>query len=261
MRLRHLFAAALLLPALFVHAAAESCSCTAADGSCTASISCPGGCIVMCPSDGCTGYCSGEGGGGSTQEPSATPTPEEGSSVTAEMSPSKRITIKAVKANGQQIASELSRVSDREIEFTPRRASERFNFEFKNVELWDILNYLSDFGSLTIDGTDFEKLKKIRRAMAGNQRMSMCLHNAPVKDVTAYLSFLSGVPLSVTSGDGTSRVTASLKQVTLSEIIDGISARAGVRIATAADASAQAEQGGSAFLSIILPLVLALIAP
>ncbi|HWW75898.1 MAG TPA: hypothetical protein VNZ44_10895, partial [Pyrinomonadaceae bacterium] len=102
--------------------------------------------------------------------------------------------------------------------------------------------------------------KKIRRAMAGNQRMSMCLHDAPVKDVAAYLSFLSGVPLSVTSGDDTSRVTASLKQVTLSEIIDGLSARAGVRIATAAGEPKKADPGGGTFLSIILPLVLALMA-
>ena len=37
----------------------ESCSCTADDGSCSASVSCKGGCIAYCPSNGCRAVCKG----------------------------------------------------------------------------------------------------------------------------------------------------------------------------------------------------------
>lgn len=258
MRLRQLSAAVLLLLTSFVYATAEDCACTAEDSSCSANISCPGGCLALCPSEGCTGHCVGEEGG-SGERPVTTGTPE-GSSVKAEMASSKRITIKAVKADGKQVAAELTRVTDRKIEFTQRRAADRFDFEFKNTELWDVLNYLSDFGVIKIDGTDFEQLKKIRRSLAGNQKVSMCLRAASVKDVASYLSFLSGVSVSVTSGDDKTRVTASLKEVTLSEIVSSISAQTGVEIATAGDAPKVSAAVGGTFipilLSVLLPLML-----
>lgn len=260
MKLRQLSAAALLLLASFVHAAAETCSCAAEDGSCTMRITCPGGCFVFCPSDGCTGQCMEFGTDQPNEDPQTTATPE-GSSVKAEMSASKRVTIEAVKADGRQVAAELTRVTDRKIEFTPRRASERFNFDFRNVELWNVLSYLSDFGTVKLDGTDFEQLKKIRRGLAGNQKMSVCIREASVRELASTLSFLSGVPLSVNSGGDNPRITASLKGVTLSEIIASISDRAGVEIVKAGDAPAKTEPGGGIFLSIILPLVLPLIMP
>ena len=261
MRLRHLSAAALLILASFVHAAADTCSCSADDGSCSVSFTCPHGCLAYCPSGGCRGVCLGVAYDyldGSLEDPVTAPTPE-GSSVKAEMLPSKRIAIKVIKANGQQVASELTRVTGRKIEFKPYQATRRFDFYYDDAELWVILNHLSGFGALKLDGTDFEKLKRIRRALVGNEKMSVCLSEASVKDVTAYLSFLSGVPLSVASGDDAARVTVSLKQATLSEIIDGVSARAGVRIAAAGVPPPQVESGRDTFLSIFLPLILTII--
>lgn len=205
----HLMTALLLLLVTFTTANAETCSCEAKDGSCSSSLSCPGGCIALCPSGACRASC-----------------------VTDEIESPSRITLKIAKGNHQQVASALSRRTGRKIELSPYKKSDRFNFDFKDYPLWDVLEYVSRFGRLKIDGTPFETLQDIRHRIRSGEKISMCIRGVPVKSLVSYLSFLSGSPLMMVSGDAEVRLSSSLRDVSFNEIITRISTQAGVKIET-----------------------------
>jgi len=206
----YLIAALLVLLITFTPANAENCSCEAKDGSCSASLSCVGGCIAICPSGGdCMSTC-----------------------VTDEIQSYSRITLKITRGSYKQVASALSSRTGRKIDLVPYKKSEKFNFDFKDYPLWDVLEYVSRFGKLKIDGTPFETFQKIRNRISSGEKISMCIRGASVKNVVSYLSFLSGSPLLVASGDTQVRLSSSLREVSLTEIINRISTQADVKIET-----------------------------
>jgi len=130
--------------ALSLIARSQTCSCEAPDTSCTASITCRGGCTAICASrDACAVRCSND-----------------------ERDPlHKKVTIKGVKIDSQEIASTLSGQAGKKIEFAPYNRNERFKMDIKEGLLWDVLKVLSKRGNVKIAGTDFARFQRIADAM------------------------------------------------------------------------------------------------
>jgi hypothetical protein len=66
--------------------------------------------------------------------------------------------------------------------------------------------------------------------MRTGKKVSVTFNGIPAKDAVDKLSFMSGIPFRVKSGDPEKLVSISLQDVTLSEIIYRLSVAAGVKV-------------------------------
>lgn len=187
----------------------EECSCSAPDGSCSASASCPhGGCILQCVGQGdCLAECSGfyQVFGMET-------------------------TLQLQNARYPQLVSELARISGRDIAFSPTKPDSVFNADYKRAVLWDILDMLSERGTVQIGGKDFEKLKRIRKALLSGTKISWCIGNTPVSTFVNDMASLTGLPLRITSGRPMTLINLKLQEVTFDEILVKVSEQTGTKI-------------------------------
>lgn len=193
------------LPRVF----AEDCSCSASDGSCSASVSCPGGCIAFCPSGGCRARCL---------------------SNYYETDLRQQVTLQMRDSSSKRLSAALARITGKEIVVSPNKPDETYTFDFKKAKLWDVLEVLSERGRVQIEGEDFGKLLRIRKAFLTGEKMSVCIRQAPVRYIVDQLATLSGFSIYTASGDPDALVTLSLKDVTLKEIAAEISQQTGVQI-------------------------------
>lgn len=176
----------------------QDCSCVAPDGSCSASILCPRGCIQHCASHGdCYAECSGfyEIFGMKT-------------------------TLELQNATYPQLVDALARISGKAIEFSPANADGAgFNTGWKRATLWDVLDMLSDRGTVQIAGKDFEKLKRLRKVLLSGNKISLCVRNTPVNTFVSDMASLTGLPLRITTGRAMAVVNLKLHHVTLDDIL------------------------------------------
>jgi len=174
-------------------------------------VTCPRGCTALCgPKDACYAACG---------------------KVEVDKSYA-RITLKIDSGDSKEIASLLTRHSGRNVKFIPDKVKEkaRYSFDLNNDPVWNALKFFAKYGTVTVDGTNFRSLEKLRRRMLKGERLSVNFTNVPVGDAVAKLSFLSGLPFSVESGDTGKLLSISLEEVTLNEIVARISAQTGVKI-------------------------------
>ena len=186
-----------------------TCSCEkASDRTCHGSVTCPNGCSALCGSkDTCYLSCRND-----------------------VLYP--RVSIKLVEKTGQEIASVLSAQTHKHVEFVPypRNARAKYDLDIKVDDIWNALNFLSQRGNVKIGGVDFEKLKALRREMRKGKKVSVTFTRIPVKAAVDDLSFMSGLPFQVKSGNAEKLLSISLRQATVTQIIDRISATAGVTV-------------------------------
>jgi hypothetical protein len=170
------------------------------------------------------------------------------------MAPSMLVTLKITAADSKLIAYALRLATNREVEFRPFNINEKIDLDFKSIQLWTVLESISEYGKLRVGGIDFEDLQMMRRPLMRGERVSMCIYEASVKRVVSYLSFLSGLPLEVVSGDAEVRISASFSKVTFNEIIASISVKAGIKIEVreTAPAGSMSKLGNSSKFSSVL---------
>lgn len=186
----------------------EECSCSAPDGSCSASISCSGGCTKFCGNnDNCSASCSGY-------------YEFLGAEVTLEMQ----------NSTYPQLVAELAHVSGKELAFSPTKPNMVFNVGFKRAALWDALKLLSDQGTVRIGGQDFEKLKRLRRSLLSGEKFSCCVKNTPVNTFVNDMIGLTGLPLRIADGKPMATVNVKLQDVSLSDILLAVSEQTGTKI-------------------------------
>lgn len=186
----------------------EDCSCTAPDGSCSASISCKGGCEQWCGSGGdCLAQCSG-----SLQL--------LGMETTLQMR----------NAKYPQLVMELARLSGSDLAFIAEKPDSVFNAEYKKAVLWDILDMLSDRGTVQIKGQDFEKLKRLRKVLVSGGKLSLCVRNTPVNTFVNDMASLTGLSLRIVDGRPMAAVTVNLHDVTLNDILIKVYEQTGTKI-------------------------------
>jgi hypothetical protein len=131
----------------------------------------------------------------------------------------------------KQVSDELSRITGKRIAVLPSKPDEPVNVDIKRAALWDVLDMFSERGAVQIEGEDFSKLQSLRKALAGGEKIAVCINGAPLGRVVGDLSVLSGQALRVTSGDENASVTLSAKAITLRGILSRLSAQTGARIA------------------------------
>ena len=188
----------------------ETCSCSAPDGSCSASVSCRGSCTKYCGNnDNCHAACSGSYGYLDTE-----------------------VSFDMQNAQYPQLVTELGRVSGQEISFTPANPAAVFNVGFRRATLWDALKVLADEGSVKVAGQDFEKLRRLRRSLLAGDKFSFCLKGTPVNTFVSDLRGITGLPLHVTSGRPSATANLELQNVGLEEIIAAVSEQTGTKIIT-----------------------------
>lgn len=194
----------------------DNCSCNANDGSCSASVSCPGGCIADCPSGGCYATCKKGTSGG-----------DDGAIAPILMMP---INLELRGRSNKQLTSEIARITGREFVFVPDNPNDPVNLDVKDLPLWDVLEVLSRRGKVRIGGHDFATLQIVRKALVNGERMAVCINNVSVRGVVEEFAGMSGLPIRVTSGDAEAVVTLSVKEVTLEELLAQVSSKTGVGI-------------------------------
>jgi hypothetical protein len=204
---------ATLLLSLITFAPAVSgqkiCTCKAPDNSCTSEVRCPHGCTALCgPRDACYAACG---------------------SIEVDKSYA-RITLKIENESSEEIAASLTLHSGREIKFIPRRKNARYSVELNNDPVWNALKFLGKRGTVLVDGTPFNKLEDLRRKLLKGEKVSVNFTDVPVRNALAKLSFLTGLPFRVESGESERLLSISLQAVALGEIVSRISAETGVKI-------------------------------
>lgn len=187
----------------------EDCSCTASDGSCSASISCPNGeCIANClPQNDCLAECSG-----------------------FYQMLGMETTLQLQNGTYPQLVAELARISRRDVAFSPLKPDVLVNADYKRAVLWDVLDLLSDRGTVRIAGRDFERLKRLRRSLLSGTRISLCVGNTPVHTFVNDMAGLTGLPLRITAGRPMAMVNVKLQDVTLDDILVKVSEQTGTKI-------------------------------
>jgi hypothetical protein len=198
----------------FTAARRESCSCFADDNSCSANVSCSGGCMAFCPSNSCRALCSGQKSG-------------EGEYANL----TSRVTLRFNGSSARTVSAELARITGHDVLFTPITPDATFTLDVKDEPLWNVLETLSASGRLRIAGDDFSNVQSVRQALLRGDRISVCVHGTTVKRLVYELKYLTGLDVRVTSGDQRTVVDFTAKGVTLEEMVAQVSDRTGVQVA------------------------------
>ena len=186
--------------------AQTTCSCTAPDGNCSAAITCRRGCIRFC---GINGECWAE----CTDRPAYRTT-----------------TVEIQNGTYSQLLEALRSSSLKHLEFIPTNPDARVDVAFKRAPLWDAFEFLSERGTLRIDGSDFESLRKQRKALLSGDTISLSVVNKPVREFVDDMVFLTGLDLRVTGGRRNALVNMNLRNVTLRQILSLVSIQTGAKI-------------------------------
>lgn len=190
----------------------KSCSCTADDSSCSVSGYCRAGCLAYCPPGNCRFTCVGE-------------------EYEETLNMSVPITLNLKRANSQQVAAALSRLTSTQVTFDPRQSRETFDLNVKDKPLWDVLEELLSRGKIHIAKEDFGHLRSMRQSLLNGERIAVCFTNVTAERLATELSFLSGRDVYVASGEPELVVNYTGKGVTFEEIVTAVSQETGVVIA------------------------------
>jgi hypothetical protein len=186
-----------------------SCSCDPAPGrTCNAVVKCPDGCTSLCgPGDACYVSCR---------------------SNTFQ----SRITARFTQKTGQEIAAELALQSHQRIQFTPdtRQAKAKYDLVLKNDDLFNALKYLYRRGKVSFMGKDFSNIIEMRKLLKDGKKISINFDGISAGDAVARLAFFSGEPVRIQQGNPDQRISVSIHDATLDEIISRISEAGGVKI-------------------------------
>lgn len=194
--------------------ARESCECSAADGSCSASGTCPGKCTAQCPQSG--GGCFVKCG-------------------KFEQFFETEVTFQMQNGSSRKLLAELARVTGKSISFSSKKGDVPFNLDAKRASVWDLLEVLSIHGTVTVEGVDFESLKATRYSLRNGERLSLTTHGLTAGEYVAHLAALSGLRLRIASGDPNAPVNLKFESVTLTEVLNKMSEQLGVEIVTDED--------------------------
>lgn len=128
---------------------ASSCSCTAPDGSCSASITCSGGCIAVCGTGGnCSAECSASGGGG-TKGQRQLPAPLD-DDPTAGPDQGQLVNLDIQSATSLDISEVLSAQLDRPVAFVNAEPEDVLTLHAVDFPVDELIDWLRRFGSVAV---------------------------------------------------------------------------------------------------------------
>jgi hypothetical protein len=143
-------------------------------------------------------------------------------------------TLEVEDARYPDLVNELAKRSGKRVAFTPTVPNMIFNAGFKRSSFWNVLELLSDQGTVQIDGQDFERLRRLRRALLSGERVTLCVKNTPVNVFVNDMIGLTGLALRVDRGSPNSIINVRLPHSTLDEMLLKVSEQTGTKIREAA---------------------------
>ncbi len=103
-----------------------------------------------------------------------------------------RVTIKVIDGDSKKVATALTRASGKEIEFRPYNVKQRYSINIIDASMWNALNFLSEYGQLRINSTDFAKFQRLRSMMLRGGEASMNFSNVTKPELAAITA--KGIP-------------------------------------------------------------------
>lgn len=195
-------------------AQAESCSCTAPDGSCSASISCSGGCLAICGSgQQCSAKCSGSTTDRTPLEPNPLQAPAADMRHYLGERDEPLVTLEIQDATGQEISSALREQFNLPVEFRLPEAGERLSIDASNMPLGEVLQALSSRGAVaavTDAGGAGARLSTL---------VSMQVQDFAPAEVAHLLGDVLGATVAFTAVDGNARISLDVKNIPASEVL------------------------------------------
>jgi hypothetical protein len=194
----------------------EDCSCSAPDGSCTASISCTGGCIAICGSGGnCSSSCSGEGSRPKQENQGlrTAPVPLRATpAAPGEEAP--RASLEAIDVGAQEVSTMLSNLAGRQITFVPNLIGERLSITAKNVPVDEIIAAVTRYGAVghqpgRVEGVD----------VALDELVSLQAKNVTADALAGMVEALSGGRAVFAPADPDTRISMEVKSVRLGDLL------------------------------------------
>lgn len=188
----------------------KTCSCAADDGSCSAQVTCPKGCLAFCPSGNCRAVCVIADGNGLET-----------------LSPTSALTLKV--STNRDVEAEKLRRSNTEI--LPARINQypALDFAVQNTTHRDARQKLVSNRANYIDGEELADLRSVRRALLAGERMSVCFGQVTATDLAGGLSSITGLDIRTEPKGAATLINYSGKGVTLKEMVAQVSALSGVR--------------------------------
>lgn len=134
-------------------------------------------------------------------------------------------------SNSREVSAELARITGKDVVFFPATAGATFNLDMDGVPLWNVLEILAQSGRIQIAQDDFSNLRTVRVAFLQGERVSACIQGVTVKRLVEELEYLTGLDISITSGNKKTIVNFTGRGVNFNEIIAQVAEQTGVQIA------------------------------
>lgn len=196
-----------LLGALFLMScsAVLACACTSADGSCSATTHCAGGCYAICGSGGCTSGCSG----GALENAGTLSFSGQG------VSPSEL---------QQRISDDLGI----RFAFAAKKVDDSLTVDIENASAKDLMAGLGKIGAAAVLHRSASAEEKAALPMA--RQFSLKANSVPAETVSRLLSELFGDAFTFQSKDPKGIVSLDLENVSLGDIRSALPKMAGIKL-------------------------------
>jgi len=213
-----LFVAVLILFFGVQEVLASSCSCTAPDGSCSASITCSGGCIATCGTGGnCSAKCSSASGGG-TNGGRQQPAPLEGDPTAGAMQ-GRLVNLDIQSANSRDISELLSAQLGLSVGFVNAGPEDMLTVHAVDFPVDELIAWLRRFGSVAVSD------KPIAAPGAGlgvpsDQRVTLQASDASAQTLVELLGEILGSEVRFTPRDPQLRISVDVKDASVGEVLE-----------------------------------------
>lgn len=192
------------------YAQKKTCACKGLEGStCTGTVSCTHGCSAICGrKDTCYLSCSAR-------------------------VYRQNLNLNFTRQTSTDIATTLAKESKLRIRFKANSDTEKELYDYKlvNSDVWKLLEFLDARGTLVVNGIDFENLRVIKNQLrAGEKLAGVTFDNTLIEEAVANLELMTGEDLRIVSGKRTKRVSISIENVSLTDVLKEIRKETGVRI-------------------------------
>lgn len=143
-----------------------------------------------------------------------------------------RFTLQMTTKSSREVAEALSKRTGHKIRFKPfsRTKDGPFVVDIQNDDMWAAMDGLYDRGELTIDGVDWGKYRKLRKAAQEGEKFSVVFNEILLNDALSHLSFLTGLKFTAEPAATEKTVSVSLDEATVGDIVSRLSEQTGARI-------------------------------
>jgi hypothetical protein len=139
-----------------------------------------------------------------------------------------------VQKTAEEMAATLASQSRLRLSFkvNPRNANERYDYKLASSDIYKLLEFLDERGTLAVNGADFSEYRKLKKLVKAGGRIARVMFNSiPVQEAVEKLELMTGEDLRIVSGDPARRITVSVKSRSLADILKVIRKKSRVHIA------------------------------